>query len=161
MIAKHSPLQWKNFALRQSFFQLTNPPKDGPDMVDVADLFQDYLIDVDFRVDRTNEGEWHVFAKVLVNWEEPIQSGYRIFVEGSGVFVIAGEDSLEPDKLQNMAYYSTVNLMLNRLRAHIAEITASSVLGAYTLPALDITDLFKQKKALVAKHKAKRAAAKK
>jgi preprotein translocase subunit SecB len=158
MIAKLSPLQWNSFTLLQSFFQLTNPPKDGPDQIQPAILFKDYVIDVDFRVNKQGNGEWQVFAKVHVNWEEPVRPGYRLFVEGVGRFAIEGEEKLAKDKLQNMAYYSTVNIMVNRLRSHMTELTASSVLGAYTLPAIDITDLFKQKAALAVKKQPKKKA---
>lgn len=161
MIAKLSPLQWNSYGLLQSYFQLTEAPKDGPQQIQPADIFRDYIIDVDFRVNKESNGEWQVFAKVQVNWEEPIQTGYRVFVEGVGRFTIQDEDKLEKEKLQNMAYYSTVNIMINRLRAHITELTASSILGPYTLPAIDITDLFKQKADLVAKGKAKKVAGKK
>jgi len=161
MIAKLSPLQWNSYILLQSYFQLTDAPKDAPAQIIPAEVFHDYIIDVDFRVNKEENGEWQVFAKVHVNWEEPIKTGYRVLVEGVGRFSIQDEDKLEKDKLQNMAYYSTVNIMINRLRAHITELTASSILGQYTLPAIDITDLFKQKAALVAKRKAKKAVSKK
>lgn len=161
MKAQRSPLLWKNFSLLRSFFQLTDPPKDGPQVIETTELFNRYPIDVDFKVNRMTNGEWQVFAKVLVNWTEPSQAGYRVLVEGSGLFAIEGEQTLPPDKLHNLAYYSTVNLMLNRLRAHIASITAPSVLGSYELPALDITDLFKQKAAALAKSKTKKPAGKK
>lgn len=161
MIAKLSPLQWNSYILLQSYFQLTNAPKNGPEQIVPAEVFRDYIVDVDFRVNKEANGEWQVFAKVHVNWEEPIRTGYRVLVEGVGRFTIDGEEKLEKEKLQNMAYYSTVNIMVNRLRAHITEITASSILGAYTLPAIDITDLFKQKAALVEKRKAKKGASKK
>ena len=161
MIAKLSPLQWNSYILLQSYFQLTDAPKDAPAQIIPAEVFRDYIIDVDFRVNKEENGEWQVFAKVHVNWEEPIKTGYRVLVEGVGRFSIQDEDVLEKDKLQNMAYYSTVNIMINRLRAHITELTASSSLGAYTLPAIDITDLFKQKAELVATRKAKKSTRKK
>ncbi len=161
MIAKLSPLQWNSYILLQSYFQLTDAPKDAPAQIIPAEVFRDYIIDVDFRVNKEENGEWQVFAKVHVNWEEPIKTGYRVLVEGVGRFSIQHEDVLEKDKLQNMAYYSTVNIMINRLRAHITELTASSILGAYTLPAIDITDLFKQKAELVATRKAKKSTRKK
>jgi|GEM_PF-1844064 preprotein translocase subunit SecB len=161
MIAKLSPLQWNSYILLQSYFQLTDAPKDAPAQIIPAEVFRDYIIDVDFRVNKEENGEWQVFAKVHVNWEEPIKTGYRVLVEGVGRFSIQDEDVLEKDKLQNMAYYSTVNIMINRLRAHITELTASSILGAYTLPAIDITDLFKQKAELVATRKAKKSTRKK
>lgn len=161
MIAKLSPLQWNSYILLQSYFQLTDAPKDAPAQIIPAEVFKDYIIDADFRVNKMDNGEWQVFAKVHVNWEEPIKTGYRVLVEGVGRFSIQDEDKLEKDKLQNMAYYSTVNIMINRLRAHITELTAQSILGSYTLPPIDITDLFKQKAELLAKRKAKNAAGKK
>jgi preprotein translocase subunit SecB len=48
---------------------------------------------------------------------------------------------------KNLAHYSTVNMILNRIRGQIGVITATSALGSFVLPAVDIKDLFQQKAA--------------
>lgn len=144
MIAKRSPLSWHNFALLQSYFKYVDPsPNKEP--VDVESLFGGYVVDVDFVVKKPVGGKRQVFTKVAINWQAEGDMGYKIFVEGVGLFGIEGEDSLPEEVRKNLVFYSTVNMMLNRLRSHIHELTVTSALGAYMLPAVDVTDLFRQK----------------
>ncbi|HNK69076.1 MAG TPA: hypothetical protein PKH36_10170 [Flavobacteriales bacterium] len=144
MLAKRSPLKWHEFALLQSYFRFVAPGK-GNETVNVDQLFDSYALDIDFVVKKPVDGMRQVFTKVLVNWPEEGPAGYKLFVEAVGLFSIAGEEGMKEDVRKNLAYYSTVNMMLNRIRAHISLITATSTLGSYVLPAVDVTDLFKQK----------------
>lgn len=148
MLAKLSELKWHKFALLQSHFKFIDPT-DAQGSVDVEELFESYLIDIDFVVKEPVEGRRQVFTKVLVNWPEKGPAGYRLFVEAVGLFSIQGEAEMNVRKRGNLAHYSTVNMMLNRIRAHISVITATSALGSYVLPAVDISDLFKQKAEMV------------
>lgn len=146
MLAKRSPLKWHNFALLQSHFRFVdNRNEDGP--VDVEALFESYPIDIDFALKEPEDGLRAVFVKVLVNWPDEGPVGYKLFVEAVGMFSITDEENLSKEIRSNLAHYSTVNMMLNRIRSHISEVTASSALGTFTLPGVDITDLFKQKAA--------------
>jgi preprotein translocase subunit SecB len=144
MLAKRSPLKWHEFALLQSYFRFVAPEK-GNEEVDVEHLFDSYALDIDFVIKKPVGGMRQVFAKVLVNWPEEGPAGYKLFVEAVGLFSIDGEDGMKEEVRKNLAHYSTVNMMLNRIRAHISMITATSALGSYVLPAVDVTDLFKQK----------------
>lgn len=146
MLAKRSPLKWHEFALLQSYFRFVPPGKSNGE-VDVQSLFESYAIDVDFVIKKPVDGKRQVFTKVLVNWPEEGPAGYKLFVEAVGLFSIEGEADMKEEIRKNLAYYSTVNMMLNRIRAHIGVITATSALGSFVLPAVDITDLFKQKAA--------------
>lgn len=146
MLAKRSPLKWHEFALLQSYFRFV-APKQGNGDVDIHGLFESYAIDIDFVIKKPVDGKRQVFTKVLVNWPEDGPVGYKLFVEAVGLFSIEGEEGMNEEVRKNLAYYSTVNMMLNRIRAHISVITATSALGSFVLPAVDVKDLFAQKAA--------------
>jgi preprotein translocase subunit SecB len=146
MLAKRSPLKWHDFALLQSYFRFVAPNEDNSE-VHVVQLFESYVIDIDFVIKKPVNGKRQVFMKVLVNWPEGGPAGYKLFVEAVGLFSVDGEGDMREDVRKNLAHYSTVNLMLNRIRAHISMITGTSVLGSYVLPAVDVKDLFMQKAA--------------
>jgi preprotein translocase subunit SecB len=146
MLAKRSPLKWHEFALLQSYFRFV-APEEGNGGVHIEQLFESYAIDIDFVIKKPVNGKRQVFTKVLVNWPEDGPAGYKLFVEAVGLFSIDGEDGMKEEIRKNLAHYSTVNMMLNRIRAHISVITATSALGSFVLPAVDIKDLFQQKAA--------------
>lgn len=156
MLAKRSPLKLNELALLQSYYRFVDPEDTGKP-VDIAALFETYPIDIDFVIKQPKDGMRQVFTKVMVNWPEDGPAGYRLFVEAVGLFSISGEADLKPQIRNNLAHYSTVNMMINWIRAHMTTLTASSPMGSFVLPAVDITDLFK-KKAERGKQAAKRKA---
>jgi len=146
MKAKISALSWLNFALLQSNFQFIQPElKSKKKRVNPADYFNDYLIDIDFDIQDTGTDEFQVFTKIEVNADEMPSPGYKIYVEGTGVFRIDPDVELSEAHRKNLRNYSAVNLLINRLRTHILQTTSLSVFGPYDLPPIDITDLFLQK----------------
>ncbi|PWG80651.1 protein-export chaperone SecB [Pararcticibacter amylolyticus] len=146
MKAKISPLSWLNFALLQSNFQFVQPEvKPKKKKINPADFFRNYVIDIDFDIQDTNPDEFQVFTKIDINTDESLIAGYKISVEGAGVFRINPNEALSEAHRDNLRNYSAVNLLINRLRTHILQTTSLSVFGPYDLPPIDITDLFVQK----------------
>ena len=146
MKAKLSPLSWKNFALLQSQFEFIQPVIKSKKKIDTQSIFSNYEIDIDFSNFDVNEnGDFQAFTKIEINNDENPQSGYKILVEGTGVFKINESEGLSEDHKKNLKNYSAINLLINRLRTHILQMTSLSVFGPYDLPPIDITDLYKQK----------------
>ncbi len=149
MKAKISPLSWTNFALLQSNFQFVHPEgKPRRKKINPAEYFKSYIIDVDFDIQDLSEEEFQVFTKIIINNDEVPEAGYKISVEGTGVFRIDPNIELPDTHRANLKNYSAVNLLINRLRTHILQTTSMSVFGPYDLPPIDITDLFAQKASL-------------
>jgi|JI6StandDraft_1071083.scaffolds.fasta_scaffold126801_2 preprotein translocase subunit SecB len=149
MKAKISPLSWTNFALLQSNFQFVRPEgKPRKKKINPAEYFKAYIIDVDFDIQDLSEEEFQVFTKISINNDEVTEAGYKISVEGTGVFRIDPNIELPDTHRANLKNYSAVNLLINRLRTHILQTTGMSVFGPYDLPPIDITDLFAQKASL-------------
>lgn len=148
MKAKLSPLSWINFALLQSHFEFIQPEvkTKSKKKIDPQSFFVDYLIDIDFsNFDVTENGNFQAFTKIEINMEENPLPGYKILVEGTGVFKIDETAELSEVHKKNLQNYSAVNLLINRLRTHILQMTSLSVFGPYDLPPIDITDLYRQK----------------
>jgi len=143
MDAQRSPLQWHSYTLLQCHFEIAEPTEDAP--VVPLELFAELPIAVDFVHKKLDDGNWQVFTKVEVNWKKPALTGYRIYVECVGLFHLEGEQDMAPEKRKNLLFYSTVNMLLNRMRGQIADLSGSSALGPFILPALDISALFRQK----------------
>lgn len=147
MKAKISPLVWLNFALLNSTFQVV-PYNGRKKKIDPEELFKEFELDVDFFVkDSDEEGDdtFQVFTKISINHGSISVAGYKIFVEGTGLFRITHTAEMPDVHKYNLKNYSAINLLINRLRTHILQTTGLSVYGAYDLPPLDISDLFKQK----------------
>ncbi len=150
MKAKLSPLSWINFALLQSQFEFIQPEIKGKSKrkIDPQSFFSGYEIDIDFsNLDVNENGDFQAFTKIEINNNENPYPGYKILVEGTGVFRIDQTIELLEEHKKNLQNYSAVNLLINRLRTHILQMTSLSVFGAYDLPPIDITDLYKQKEA--------------
>ena len=146
MKAKISPLSWLNFALLQSNFQFIEPEvKPRKKKINPADYFKSYIIDIDFDIQDLSEEKFQVFTKININCEDKVESGYKISVEGTGLFRIDPNVELPEIHRKNLKNYSSVNLLINRLRTQILQTTSMSVFGPYDLPPIDITDLFAQK----------------
>lgn len=147
MKAKISPLSWLNFALLESNFQFVHPEFKAKKKkkINPNEYFKQYVIDIDFDIRETEKDEFQAFTKIEVNAEPNSIPGYKIYVEGTGVFRIDPEANLPEAHRKNLKNYSAVNLLINRLRTHILQTTSLSVFGPYDLPPIDITDLFVQK----------------
>lgn len=145
MKAKLSPLLWLNFALLKSEFDFITPQDNPKKKLDPINFFDKYIIDVDFTNNVSDDGTFQTFTKIAINYEDEPEAGYRILVEGTGVFQIKSQKELSETYINNLQNYSAVNLLINRLRTHILQMTSLSVFGPYDLPPIDITDLFKQK----------------
>lgn len=146
MKAKLSPLSWSNFALLQSSFSFVQPktkPKRKP--INPVQYFNDYVIEIDFDIQDIAKDEFQVFTKIEINTADTPIPGYKISVEGTGIFYIDPEADLPDAHRKNLKNYSAVNLLINRLRTYILQTTSLSVFGPYDLPPIDITDLFIQK----------------
>ncbi|MFC4871740.1 preprotein translocase subunit SecB [Negadavirga shengliensis] len=144
MKARFSPLQLLDFKLLQSHYEFIVPKEDE---VDLQDLFQSYLVEIDFSIGRNEEqGEIQVFTKLEVNRDKDANlPGYKMMVEGGGTFRIQNADKLEEGLKVNLTQFSTLNMMINNLRNILYQLTNLGPMGGYLLPPIDITKLLMDK----------------
>jgi preprotein translocase subunit SecB len=63
----------------------------------------------------------------------------------SAFFPIAKTDSLSEENKKSLLQFSSVSIALSSLRGFITSLTANAPFGKYTLPSIDVNDLFNQK----------------
>jgi preprotein translocase subunit SecB len=139
MIAQSSAIKLKKFAVLQSHYEFEQPKKN---IRDVQKTFEAYEIDIDFAHHSEDEDDLiHVFVKIGINQAKRTLPGYKLLVEGVGIFHL-NEKGLNKQEINNLKYYSTVSIVVGYLRNSLAGITASAPFGPYLLPAIDMQHLF-------------------
>lgn len=148
MKARRSILKLEQFTI------LTSALETIPFEENVTDKLSEYLealsIDIDFEILTPFEGipkeKDYFMVSVRIHINEEAESGYRIQVEGAGLFSLPDDSPLEDNNsLRSDLMRSGVNIAITSLRNYIITITAFSPFSHYTLPAIDMNDLFSQK----------------
>jgi len=139
MIAHSSAIKLEHFAVLQSHYEFEQPKKE---LKNVQKVFDAYEIDIDFaHHDDEEDNTIHVFVKIGINQAKKTLPGYKLLVEGVGMFSLKEED-LPVEKINNLKFYSTVSIIIGYLRNTLSGITASAPFGPYLLPAIDMQHLF-------------------
>jgi len=139
MIAQSSAIKLKHFAVLQSHYEFEHPKKE---LKNVQKIFDAYEIDIDFaHHDEDEDKTIHVFVKIGINQANKTLPGYKLLIEGVGIFSLKEEDLTE-EKINNLKFYSTVSIIVGYLRNTLSGITASAPYGPYLLPAIDMQHLF-------------------
>jgi len=139
MIAQLSAIKLEHFAVLQSHYEFEQPKKN---VKNVQKIFDAYEIDIDFaHHDEDEHNTIHVFVKIGINHKKKTLPGYKLLVEGVGVFSLK-EENLSEEKINNLKFYSTVSIIVGYLRNTLSGITASAPFGPYLLPTIDMQQLF-------------------
>ncbi|MCA6387342.1 MAG: protein-export chaperone SecB [Cytophagales bacterium] len=146
-----SPLILIDFAIINSSFKFIAPSDNS----DIRQLVSEYQIDIDFAI-IPEQANTRVFIKASVNQQETEIPGYSIFAEGVAVFNLSDKVALTEEDKRALLQYSAVSIALNSLRGFISSLTANAPFGRYTLPSIDVNDLFQQKAKIVQKKTTKR-----
>lgn len=144
MKAIPSEIKLIDFNILQSHFTLI-PSKKKIKPNEIQNLFNGYELDIDFD-HRINKDETiQVFTKIEVNNIGQPLAGYQLSIEGVANFTFTESDQLTDAQRKNLKSFSTVNILIGYLRNSLAAMTASSPLGQYLLPPVNINDLFAKK----------------
>jgi preprotein translocase subunit SecB len=139
MIAQSSDIKLEHFAVLQSHYEFEHSKKE---LKDVQKIFDAYEIDIDFaHHDEDEDNTIHVFVKIGINQAKKTLPGYKLLVEGVGIFSLK-EENLSEEKINNLKFYSTVSIIVGYLRNTLSGITASAPFGPYLLPTIDMQHLF-------------------
>lgn len=140
MKAQFSPLVLIDFAIINSNFKFVPSTND----INLREISSSYEIDIDFAIIDEDDST-RVFIKANINDVENQKPGYAIFAEGVGVFHLSKDSSLSKEDKESLLQYSAVSISLNSLRGFISTLTANAPFGRYTLPSIDVNNLFNQK----------------
>lgn len=142
MIAIPSEIHLESFAVLQSHYRFIEPKRIVKDPVKI---FKAYEIDIDFAHQVNEDKTIQVFTKISVNQIAKPLPGYQLLVEGVAVFSLYENAELTEDEEKNLRFYSTVSILIGYLRNTLTAITASSPMGPYLLPPINMPDLFHKK----------------
>lgn len=140
MEPKFSPLELSDFSILNCNLHFI-PPKDG---VDPKELFSKYPLDLDYAISAEGDNI-KLFIKAMINWTESPLEGYKIFAEGVAFFKLPLSVEMRQIDRAVLSNYSTISIALNSLRGFISALTGHAPFGKYTLPSVDVNDLFNQK----------------
>ena len=141
MIAQQSAIKLDHFAVLQSHYEFEQPKKSPKD---ILKLFRSYEIDIDFAHHEEEEGVIRVFVKIGINQAKKTIPGYKLLVEGVGVFHLDEEEITDQEK-NNLKFFSSVSIVIGYLRNSLTSITSSAPLGSYLLTPIDMAVLFTKK----------------
>lgn len=142
MKAKISPLRLLAFQLLDSSYEFIVPQEKE---VIPQELFNAYSIDIDFNHQTFTDvsSRFQVFLEIEVNKSRKI-AGYCLKLTGMGIFEL-DENNLTEREINNLKWYSPINMLINNLRNIISQTTAFGPMSVYLLPPINVMDLVKQK----------------
>jgi len=145
MKIERSPLILQDFVILHSELRFIEPKKK----TDFTINFDQYTIDIDYNIISDEKNIFTIFIKIGVNNEKPELPGYSIFTEGAGIFKLTNFENLPDKDCKHLINFSAVSILINSLRNYIQTLTTFSPIGKFTLPAIDMNHLLKEKFNLV------------
>ncbi|CAB5503754.1 hypothetical protein THERMOT_1846 [Bathymodiolus thermophilus thioautotrophic gill symbiont] len=145
MKIQNSPLQYQGSLLNSLSIKQFIPKQDK-----ISLSMSDYAIDLNFDIlENANQvNEFMVRIEIGINNKGKKIPGYVISLKIDYLFQITSDD-LDEATINNLKSMSAISIAIARLRSDLEHITQPYQFGAYSLPSIDMQDLFAQKKALI------------
>lgn len=149
-----SDLILEEFFIINSNYSFIEPEKNS---INPRDLFDDYIIDIDFIVRdiKHEDNKYIIFTKVEINNGDNQIPGYNIFAECVSIFKFNLDSKLDENEKSEFLWSSGVSISINSLRNYLSSMTSYCPLGKYTLPSVDLTSLLNTKRKMLNKQKKK------
>lgn len=145
MRLQKAPLVLKEFFVLESNYQFNDP---GDVELNIREVFDEYTIDFDFRVNKEDNEDYYLYTKIAIN--QPVDNtalpGYLISLESLTVLNFNTESELNDKQRKDFIYMSGLSIAINNLRAYILNLTSYYPFGRYQLPAIDMVQLHKDKR---------------
>ena len=146
MRIKKSPLILNDFYVLDSKYKFNDP---GNKKVNIREIFDAYVIDLDFIAKEQKSGETFLFTKISINDIDASLLGYIMFVEGVSIFSFDKHSILTDKEKSDFIYTSGLSIAINNLRTYISNVTSSYPFGKFQLPAIDVVALHADKKKML------------
>ncbi|SMN11069.1 hypothetical protein SPBRAN_1309 [uncultured Candidatus Thioglobus sp.] len=149
MKTQNSPLQCQA-SLLSSLSIKQFIPKQG---IEKSFLMSDYAIDLNFDIleEANNINEFIVCLEININNKSKKKPGYVIALKVDYLFQITGGE-LDETAISNLKTLSAISIAIAKLRGDLERITQPYQFGTYSLPSIDMQDLFAKKQALIDEH---------
>jgi preprotein translocase subunit SecB len=146
MKIQNSPLQYQaSFLNSLSIKQFV--PKQGLKM---PFSMSDYTTDLNFDIlEDTNEtNEFIVHIEIDINNKGKKMPGYVISLKVDYLFQIM-DDGLDEVAIGNLKTFLAISIAIAKLRSNLEHITQPYQFNTYSLPSIDMNDLFAKKQVLI------------
>ncbi|SMM98097.1 hypothetical protein SPONN_844 [uncultured Candidatus Thioglobus sp.] len=113
----------------------------------------DYAIDLNFDIleEANNLNEFIIRMEVDINNKGKKMPGYMISLKVDYLFQII-DNELDEIAISNLKTLSAISIAIAKLRGDLERITQPYQFGTYSLPSIDMQDLFAKKQALIDEH---------
>lgn len=140
MIAKNSSLKIVTLDIIKFDYSF-NFNREGMEGRNIENVLASYIIDIDYSI-HLIEDEYNILLKLLVNQDNSLP-GYNIELRCGSVFKL--EESLSEDTAAFFIRDSALPIVISFIRTFLMTTTANFPFGRYTLPAIDMHDLYVKK----------------
>jgi preprotein translocase subunit SecB len=146
MKAITSNLELLNFVVIESSLSLIQPHTDEFN----HEVFKKYDIEIDFSKSKEASAKneeilFVVYIDGSINHCDDPQVGYQIQTRAAAAFKITDIGSLSKDEINNLENISALSITISSLRNYLSTLTSFGPFGKYTLPAIKVGDLIKEK----------------
>lgn len=141
-----SQLELVDFFIINNKYKFVDPTTDN---LDIKKTFSEYEIDIDFMPKLHESKRYLIYIKISINEIETPLPGYVMFIEGVCVFNFNEDDNLEENIKAEYLWSSGISIAINNLRNFISSQTSYFPFGKFNLPAVDLTSLINDKKAMM------------
>jgi preprotein translocase subunit SecB len=81
---------------------------------------------------------------IKINKQRKKNSGY--IIEMKNLFLFSIDDEVTEQDKQNLQFFSALSIAIAEIRSILFQMTSKAGLGSYTLPSIDLRDLFRKKR---------------
>lgn len=146
MKTQNSPLQCQASLLNSLSIKQFLPKQ----VIEKTFSMSDYATDLNFDIleDVNEVNEFIVRIEIDINNKGKKMPGYVISLKIDYLFQIT-DDELDEAAVSNLKTLSAISISIAKLRGDLERITQPYQFGAYSLPSIDMQDLFAKKQALI------------
>ncbi|CAC9645062.1 hypothetical protein [uncultured Gammaproteobacteria bacterium] len=146
MKIQNSPLQCQASFLKSLSIKQFSPKQSVKEFFSMSDYATDLSFDILEDVNETNK--FIVCIEININNKGKKIPGYVISLKTDYLFQIT-DDKLDEEAISNLKTLSAISIAIAKLRGDLERITQPYQFGTYSLPSINMQDLFKKKQALI------------
>ncbi len=146
MKIQNSPLQCQTSFLNSLSIKQFIPKQSIKKLFSMSDYATDLSFDILEDANKVNE--FIVRIAIDINNKGKKMPGYVISLKADYLFQIT-DDNLDESAINNLKTFSAISISIAKLRSDLERITQPYQFGAYSLPSIDMQDLFAKKQALI------------
>lgn len=104
-------------------------------------------LEIDFNIlnNAIDKSEFKIVLSITANNENVKKPGYFFSLVTEGIFSINGFDQQPKEQIDSFLKFGALPMLINHVRSYLMNTTSFYPYGKYTLPAIDLSELLKNK----------------